>query len=275
MPTAQFRPKPHFPRSLSAGCNTDGNYPLLHDMRHTQSLPASYPSTIPWRQKKHALTGPLPPAQAQAIRRAIRPSTTSPRPAHVRPPPRQMHGVPLGGIPMRRGRGTGAQARSTSDDASPVIRPRRLVGLGIDLAGAFEHALYPIQVVTIGESLSDEGEATDFSNGANDDEMATYSFTPPGLSSPQSSAPANEPNHAQARRDSMTPPGAPLLPSVSRLGSHFHATGLDHRPGGDADEDAFTITPLLTPARPTRPRSYTHVPSGTRLPMSRLATFHH
>ncbi|KAI0371717.1 hypothetical protein BV20DRAFT_964964 [Pilatotrama ljubarskyi] len=65
----------------------------------------------------------------------------------------------------------------------------------------------------------------------------------------------------------VSPPGAPLSPSVSHFGTHHHFPGLDHRAGGMADEDELLGSPMGMPgAWPSRTRMPRTPPGAPRLP---------
>lgn len=268
-------PRPHFPRSFSVGFNTDGDYALLHDMQHTQSLPSSFPSTRPWQQRARVITGFAPTAAPVRTTHAAH-HHPHPQLERVPPSPRNvLAGTQLGGVPMRRsGWGIGAQATPAAEAA----RVRPAAGLGIDLTVAMDNALHRTIPLSLSGMSEESVDIDDNRIHRNDEEeLITYPFHPPGLitpPSPQRPA-AEQASSTQVRRAiTMTPPGAPLLRSISHFGSHHHDPGLDYRAGGIADEDALIARPMLTPARPTRPR-YTRVLSSRRVPtVSRLATFH-
>ncbi|KAI0747900.1 hypothetical protein C8Q80DRAFT_1270364 [Daedaleopsis nitida] len=128
-------PRLSFPRSLSVGCDADGKYPLLHDMRRTQSLPPSnvFATVTPWGQKTRALTGIRPTIPTQHPTHAIA------HEEHVHPPaPAHDPTRPLPGVPMRRSRGH----------------------RGINPSPPFQSALRPLVPLSLLDAFADEREGT-------------------------------------------------------------------------------------------------------------------
>lgn len=249
------------PRSLSEGHNLNGDYPLLHNMHRTHSLPGTFPTTLPWGQRQRAMTGST----------AIRPSPPQPCLSHHA-------NLSVGGVPMQRS-GRGREERTARPRGAPrahtsaVVRPRLHAVLPIQLAYSFQHI-----------PRTRRGQNNLTSNGGletieGDEELPAYSARAPRLShirwaSPQVGG-AAPPSYASTRGESMNPPGAPLLPSISRFGSHRHHPRINYSSeGNDNDDDLIRGGPLLTPARPTWSRSYTAMMrSGQALPaMTRFAT---
>ena len=273
--------RPHFPRSFSSGYDADGKHELVHGLRHTQSVPASYPSTRPWGQRRRALTSrPITPAAKPPLTRAHthhHPERASTQPSWITASPddRRLRHPNRGGVPMRR---VGFGVEGPNAHQRPRLRRSPPATRRIAVRGA----MHPPQAA---HTLSDvlESENSDASSSDDDDDddevegtnpYARYTFLPPGLSSPvpwdpeTGFLPVRTPSVALivpsrsrfplGRRTSSMLSSTTIRPSVSRMGSHIHDHRLDHGPGGNADEDAFLRTPgpLLTPIRPVRSRGY-------------------
>ncbi|KAI0362685.1 hypothetical protein OH77DRAFT_1585032 [Trametes cingulata] len=256
----------HFP-NLPAGCNLVIQHRCVLIVRPTRSTPASFPTdrTAPAERRPRLARGlgfgGLPTTLVTHI---------SPRPE--RPRLRRQAGVALGtpftAIPTRpmrrrvagshpltvaaRSRSSGARAAGDSNArAGPSRTPadaeavRRREAARI-AARALPTA--PAITLTLADALESDGED-------DEDERLRYTFLPPGLSSPvpwspspvssgMSRSPGPRPmgfrvlgRSALRAPGDVSPPGAPVSPSVSRIGTHHHFPGLDHRAGGIADED--------------------------------------
>ncbi|RPD65903.1 hypothetical protein L226DRAFT_608838 [Lentinus tigrinus ALCF2SS1-7] len=172
------RTRPHFPRSFSSGYNADDKYELVHGLQRTQSMPASYPSTRPWGQRKRAITGPIKPAPKPPLTRAHseRASTT---PSSAALEGRSAHHRCGGGVAMRRdGFGVGGphgHQRPGLRRSPPAVHRFEWRSGGLVICPP------------AGPSLSDVMEDEN-SDASDDDEVEEeeeeYTFLPPGLSSP-------------------------------------------------------------------------------------------
>ncbi|KAI0721544.1 hypothetical protein C8T65DRAFT_735072 [Cerioporus squamosus] len=250
--------RPHFPRSFSSGYDADGKYELVHDLRHTQSVPASYPSTRVWGQRKRALTGVPKPAPKPTLSRVGRPPRAATMPSSAKP---ERLSAPhhCGGVPMRRdGFGVGGP----NANMRPCLRraPHLVVTVTrLERRSSAVGRAHPPAVPSLSNVLEEDSDASDSEREV----YARYRFLPPGLSSPvpwETSHAGSLATPSQALDLDITPtPSRPgIRPSRSHMGSHIHDHRLDHGAGGNADEDAFlrTSQALLTPTRPTRPRGF-------------------
>lgn len=227
----------------------------MQTLRHTRSLPASFPTTFSLRQKKQAITGIAtgPPTKPTAHWHTPR----RPEGAVLGPHGNADTGVPAYGIPMQRtGWGASGPRTQTSPWERSVPSTRTTHGSRIGVRAAREPRTYPAIVLTL--AVASEGGHRSVSVEG-DDETVAYPFRPPGLSVP-ARAPTSEsqsfptpadsdalPNTAGTRR-SASPHGAPLLHSMSHLGEHHHFPGLDHGRGGIGDEDALIDDIRVGPA---------------------------
>ncbi|RDX48377.1 hypothetical protein OH76DRAFT_671184 [Lentinus brumalis] len=251
--------RPTFPRSFSSGYDADGKYELVHSLRHTQSVPASYPSTRPWGQRQCALTSlpnpaPKPTTRPQAQRAATMPAATTPE-----TPPR-----PQGGVPMRR---AGFGVGGPNADVRPRLRHSPTLVNRVERRSSTRGSMHTPALPSLSHVIEEDSDPSD-----DEREMyARYRFLPPGLSSPVPWETSRNGSVLTLSLDTTPTPSRPgLRPTRSRMGSHIHSRRLDHGAGGNADEDVFFRTPraLLTPTRPTRPRGH----SGLTLEAMRAPT---
>ncbi|TFK90950.1 hypothetical protein K466DRAFT_356269 [Polyporus arcularius HHB13444] len=241
--------RPTFPRSFSSGYDADGKYELVHSLRHTQSVPASYPSTRPWGQRQRALTGLPEPASKPTTRPQAQRAATTPAAATPETPPR-----PQGGVPMRRA-GFGVGGPDANVDVRPRLRHSPTLLNRVERRSSTRGTVHTHAIPLLSNVIEEDSDASD-----DDREMyARYRFLPPGLSSPVPWETSRNGTRLPPSLDVTPTPSRPgLRPTRSRMGSHVHNRRLDHGAGGNADEDVFfrTPRPLLTPTRPTRPRGH-------------------
>ncbi|OSD02848.1 hypothetical protein PYCCODRAFT_1425077 [Trametes coccinea BRFM310] len=193
-------------------------------------------------------------------------------------------GTPFTAVPVRsmRRRVAAAHPFAPVDRTRSVDYPRG-PALRIDMNNLRSHEEEASPQSAIAVTLADAFEESDgdddrLSLGEATGALPRYSFLPPGLSSPvpwpSSPVSPNEPplRPMTIRRlagpgmrapGNVTPPGAPLSPSLSRFGTHHHYPGLDHSPGGDADEDGVP-THMATHTRTVRPPRAPRLPSIQR-----------
>ncbi|KAI8998846.1 hypothetical protein BD414DRAFT_526940 [Trametes punicea] len=257
-------------RSLSSGY--DGGKHFAHIAprpKPTLSVPSSFPTNRTYSKDQPALVGlglglALPSTLVTRLR---------PEPPHARRQAQLGLGMPFIPVPMRSARRRVAASYTPASHArGPALR--------IDTANIHRRARdggsHPAIMLTLADAFNSDREGDDFGNGDSDEGVPRYTFLPPGLSSPvpwpsspvSPTSPSERPMTFRRLASpgirapgDATPPGAPLSPSISRVGTHHHFPGLDHSAGGIADEEGM---PMVAHTRTVRPPGAPRLPSVDR-----------
>ncbi|KAI0781163.1 hypothetical protein BD413DRAFT_489381 [Trametes elegans] len=288
------RSEPVMGRSLSTDFIISGQHiPTVVQLRPTRSVPPSFQTTHSAPGKAGLGLGLSLPCSLITY---IHPRPERPR---LRRQADLGLGTPLGGIPMRS-MGRRVAASHLMSPVAPAV-PASPVAAALRIATSQDGAAavparrahtppHPAITLTLADAFESESDDDFFGTrhyhrnhqhgGNDDDELPRYSFLPPGLSSPVPwPSPPVTPNTPNTRPMTsrtlagpgmrapvnITPPGAPIMPTTSRFGTHHHFLGLDHRAGGVADEEGLE-TPAVSCTR-------TIMPMAPRLPTVERITY--